>query len=390
MSEWAVLGFVALALYLVECLAWVEAAAVACFQPALLSRWRCGQGATFPGNAGGGLVILNLTNLGGSVVVCHLWPFSISPQGLTNLALDCGSGFGAEPRYIAFEDVKTVRAEFGDIQVNGKRLARVNSSVLATHLVQQIERTWRCQLDERASEIKAAVQKTLDERAAMACWTRFEAKTRTLTACCFALFIFAFVVSPTVLLAMGPYPSWMYLLAGLFGVTVATSIAYLRTHATLYPESSFDRWVHAASMVLLPVAAIRCVDKLSRDALSFYSAAVVSPMLCGVPYAVPLLRRQFIDLSNGSGDLGFDTSSTSAVECARWFRQLLATETKAALDRLNVPVSKAPVSDDETMVSYCPRCHEQFTTRSDASCPACLGVQLISFCAQETPAGTLL
>jgi hypothetical protein len=386
MSEWIVLGWVAVALYLFECCAWIEAAAVACFKPALRSFWRCVRGATLPGNERGGVVMLDPTNLGGAVIVCHVWPFSLSPFGLTNLAVDGGTGSPQEPRFIPFEEVETVRAEFGEIYVNGKRLARTSSSVLATQLVDLIECIRRRRPGERASEIKAAIVQTLDDGAATRRWVRFEKATRTLRACCVMLFVFAWVISPLVLLLIGPYPAWMFLLAGVLGLAIATAIAYFRSHATLYPEAAYDRWVHSISMVLLPVSAMRCVDKLSRDALSGYGWAVVSPMVCGVEKALPVLRQRFIDVSTGSDDFGYGTVSTSAVDCAQWFRQLVASETKAALDRLNVPVLHAPVPDDETMVSYCPRCHEQFRCGDAPSCPDCSNVQLISFCPPDSPA----
>src|SRR5438105_4759085 len=118
MSEWAILGLVALVLYLVECFAWVEAAAVDCFKPALRNRWRCAQGATLPGNQRGGLVILDPLTLSGSVVVCHSWPFSVSPHGLTNLAVDGGTVPPSELSYIPFDELQTVRAELGEIYVN--------------------------------------------------------------------------------------------------------------------------------------------------------------------------------------------------------------------------------------------------------------------------------
>jgi hypothetical protein len=360
---------------------------VACFKPVFRRRWTCGQGATFPGNERGGFIMVDPTNLEGSVVVCHVWPFSVSPQGLTNIAVDGGTRLPPEVRYIPFDEIQTIRAEFGDIHVNGKRLAHVSSSVLASHLARQIERIRRMPLDGRASEIKDAVRETFDQSAATTRWAWFAERTRALSALCFALFTIVFVISPAVFIVLGPYPFWMYLLAGVLAITVSTSIAYFRTHAAMYPDSRYERWVHAVSMTFLPVGAIRYVDKLSRDALSIYGCAVVAPMLCGVENAVPLLRQRLIDVSNASQDLGSDCS-LAASDCARWFCHILATETKAALERSNILVLEAPVPDDETMVCYCPRCHAQFGRSDATSCPSCTGVQLISFSPQSEPIKT--
>jgi hypothetical protein len=387
MSEWAILGLVALGLYLLECVAWIEAAAVACFKPPSRSLWKCGQGTSFPGNDRGGLIMADPTRLEGSVIVCHAWPFSVSPHGLTNCPADGGISLPPEVRFVAFADVRTIRAEFGEIHVNGTPLTHVSSSVLASHLARQIERIRRSPFDQRASEITNVVRATLDQRGAAAQWASFAKRSQALSLLCLALFLIIFIISPAVLLALGPYPSWMYLLAGIMGVTISTSITYFRTHAAMYPEAGYDRWVHAVSMTLLPVGAIRCVDKLSREALSRYGPAVVAPMLCGIENAVPVLRQQLIDVTSTSPDSGLDPSGAAA-DCVRWFRYLLATETQAALERTNVPVLKAPVPDNEAMVSYCPRCHAQFGPSAATSCPSCAGIQLVAFSTQDTAART--
>src|ERR1051325_3681899 len=131
MSEWALLGLVAVVLYVVECLGWVEAAAVVVFRAPVLGRWRCGQGETLPGNTRGGLVLLDPLVLDGSVVLCHRWPLSLSPDGVTNAAIDGGVPLPADPQYIPFDEIQTIREECGEIKINGTRVARVNSSVLA-------------------------------------------------------------------------------------------------------------------------------------------------------------------------------------------------------------------------------------------------------------------
>lgn len=388
MSEWVVLGFVAAGLYVVECIAWIEAAALACFKAPLGGGWRCAQGATLPGNDRGGAIIVDPTDVRGSVVLCHLWPVSVSPEGITNLAVDSRIASAPKPRYITFDEFKTLRAEFGEIQINGERLARLSSSVLASALVDQIHRVWRCAPGERSSVIKTVIDETLDDKAASATWIAFQQRVHVVSACCYSLFVFLFLVSPIVLIAVGPYPSWKYLLAVLAVLTLATSVASFRTHSALYPECGYDRWVHSISMMLLPVAAIRCVDKLSRDALCRYSWAVVSPLLCTAESATVVSRQRFIDMNRTARSYDEESAPDGAVHCARMFHQLLTDATKSALDRLNVPVFNPPVRDDETMLSYCPRCHAQFGRGDGISCPECTDVQLVSFDAEGTRAQT--
>src|SRR5215475_13557803 len=127
MSDWAILAYVAVALYGFECLSWIEAAGVACFNPLLGRHWKARQGAALPGNERGGLALLDPMSLGGSLVVCHRWPLCMSPDGLANVAVNRVASYGTTRRYIPFEDIHNVRAEFGDIHINGARFARVSS-----------------------------------------------------------------------------------------------------------------------------------------------------------------------------------------------------------------------------------------------------------------------
>jgi hypothetical protein len=379
MSEWAALGLVAAALYVVECLAWIESAAVVCARTLLRRRWSCAQGATLPGNDRGGVQFVDPTSIQGSLVVCHRWPFSLSPEGVTDLAGDGASASAFEPQFVAFDDLKTVASEFGEIHLNGTRFARVSSSVLAAHLAEHIRRVWHLAPSERESEIKAAIRATLDDKGARATWKAFEEKTWRLSLLCNGLLVLTFLVAPLVFYFRGPYPAWKYVLASVGLVTVVTAVTYFRTHAALYPRCAYERWVDALAMVLLPVAAIRCSDKLSRNVLCHFSWAVVTPMLCDIEDATRVSRLQFVDLSRPMEDGGPAAAMKSAVDCALWFRGLLISETGAALKRLKVAVSKAPARDDETMIFFCPRCHAQFGRGANDSCPVCAGIHLVEF-----------
>jgi hypothetical protein len=78
-----------------------------------------------------------------------------------------------------------------------------------------------------------------------------------------------------------------------------------------------------------------------------------------------------------------DDSAGPAFDCARWFRAALTGETRKWLQRLDVGVFDAPLRDDDTMVSYCPRCHAQFGTRSDDVCVSCPSTKLVAFPSSE-------
>jgi hypothetical protein len=378
MSDWIALGLVAFALYLVECLVWVHAAAAACVRSPGSGRWRCTRGADLPGNDRGGLAFVDPLSVTGAVVVCHPWPFSVSTEGLTNIAAESGTVPDDVPRFIGFDEIRSIEARLNGIHVNGERFARVDSMTIASDLVDRVERVRRRNTRQRPSEIKAIIAETLDSDRVHAAWQGTRDRTRLLAVCCAATAAVTFVVAPGVLILIGPYPAWRYLLAAVLTFTIATAIAYFRAHRTLYPECRYERWVHVTSMVVLPVAAIRCIDKLTRDALAKYSAIVVAPLLCGADQARVLLRQYVIDLQAPLPIVG-RRENESAARCAMWFREALAHEARAALDRERIAVFEPPLPDDEAMVCYCPRCHAQFGSLGDGYCSQCAGVHLAPF-----------
>jgi hypothetical protein len=379
MADWTALLVVASLLYLIECLAWVESAAWVCFDPPLKTGWKCTTGEALPGNDRGGAVLVNPLRVSGAIVVGHRWPFSMSPDGLTDATSDDSKEMAAEPRYVSFDEIETVRADLGEIRINGERFVRLASSSLALHLADQIERVWKRPTEQRASEIEKAICETLDSEGAVNRWALFQQRVRPLAMCCAGLLCYAFAVSPLILLLLGPYPSWPYLLVGLVIVTLSAAIMFHRTHVALYPRCPYDRWVNLVSMTVFPVAAIRCMDKLSRDALQTYSSVVVAPLLCGIDGATPFLRRQLIDLRARPADTPVSQSISAAEQCAAWFKRAVAVRTQAALEPLRVDILRAPRRGDESMTSYCPRCHAQFGSGGNADCVACPGIMLMSF-----------
>ena len=91
--------------------------------------------------------------------------------------------------------------------------------------------------------------------------------------------------------------------------------------------------MHLLTMILLPVGAIRAVDKLSRDALCEFSSVAVVSLLCGNDMAVSLLRRYAIDVSQLSVAADTTLTDSDPSRCAQWYRRLLADEV-AQLSRL--------------------------------------------------------
>ena len=369
MSDWLTLFALAGALYLVECLAWIEAPASACFVPALKRGWMCARGEDLAGNERGGLALLDPLTTGGSLVVSSPWPFALSPDGLSSAGSDPWTLAGAEPRTLAFHEIETVQANVGRLAINGAPFVRVGSVMLAADLAQQIRALARQPAGDRAAAIESAVRAALDEARAQEAWSAFRRDTRSLGIVTAAMLGYTFLVAPAVIFGIAPHPYWLHLLAGLAALALSGATLFFRLHARLYPGLRFERWMHVISMVLIPIAAIRAVDKLSRDRLRAFSATALAPMLCGVERATPLLRRLWFDLPD---------AARAPDRCTAWFLESLRRETKAALDRQTIPVLRAP-TPQPVMACYCPRCHTQFIADARLECSECQEMQLVSF-----------
>ena len=369
MADWVTLFALAGAIYLFECLAWIEGPATACFAPILRKTWTCARGEDLPGNERGGLALLDPMSTGGALVVGGPWPFAMSPDGISNLGSDPWTLANAEPRSVAFEQIQTVHASVGRLEVNGAPFVRLGSVMHAADLAQQIRDLVQQPATGRASAIESAVRDALDEARVQDTWTAFRRETRGLAIVTTGLLAHTFVISPVVIFGIAPHPYWMYVLGGLVGLALVAATMFFRLHSRLYPGFVFERWMHAISMVAVPIAAIRAADKLSRERLRAFSPTAIAPALCGVEAATPLVRRAWFDLPDAAG---------APDRCTAWFLDLLRKETRAALDRQRIPVL-APPEKEPAMGSYCPRCHTQFVARARPDCPECAGIQLVSF-----------
>ena len=369
MADWVALFAIAAALYFIECLAWIEGPATACFAPVLRSSWICARGEDLPGNERGGLALLNPLRLTGSLVASSPWPFAMSPEGLSSFGSHPWTLAGAAPRALPFAEIQTVEASFGRILINGAPFVRVGSVMFAADLACQIRELSRQTATERTAAIESAMRTALDETRVQETWSAFRRDTRRLATVATALLGYLFLFSPAVIFGIGPHPFWLYLLIGLFALALTVAIQFFRLHSRLCPGFTFERWTQAFSMFAVPISAIRAADKLSRERLRGFSVIAIAPTLCGADTATPLLRRIWFDLPS---------ASQAADACTAWFLERLRKETKAALDRQKVPVL-APPDQEPAMTSYCPRCHTQFTTDARRECTECTGMQLAAF-----------
>ena len=372
MFDWWILLAIVYALYFVECLAWIDRGSWVCFTVPLRDRWRCRRGGELPGNDRGGCLLANPLSASPAVVVCSLWPISISPAGISNVtAIDRATS--DPPTYLPFSEIRSVRGDVSGLYVNGKLLARA-SQALGLFLAALIEDCRHAAVDRRETRIREALAAAADASKARARWTECRQQTRGVQVSAAMLFWYTLAFAPAVIAVIGPYPTWPWLLAGLMIGTGITATQYFQAHARLYPALRFERWVQTTAMILLPVGAIRAAVNLSRPVLEPYGPFAVLPALCR-DNAAGDLRLALWDLQRMP--VG-DTVPTAWSSCVEWCREATVSSAIASIRASSIDLYAAPAPEDEGSVSYCPRCHAQFKSAS-VSCHLCDDVQVVPF-----------
>jgi hypothetical protein len=371
--DWWVLLGIFYALYGVECVAWIDGAAWVCFTVPVRGRWRCSRGSELPGNERGGFLLANPLSSSPAVVVCGLWPISISPAGVSNVSAGERSTPEA-PAYVTFTDVRSVRADLNGLYVNGQLFARA-SLPLSGALSGLIESCRTADLNQREIQIREALAAAADGRRAQTRWTECLQQARGVQKSAAFLLWYTLAFAPAVIAFVGPYPTWPWLLAGLAIGTGVTATQYFRAHATLYPAMRFERWVQATAMILLPVGAMRAAVNLSRPVLEPFSPFAVLPSVCGANGAARQLRVAWWDLQLPPGR---DNVAAEWAGCVEWCRAATVSAAIEAIRAAKVDLHSAPDKEDEGSVSYCPRCHAQFRS-GGVMCHVCDAVEVVPF-----------
>jgi len=370
MSDWVVLGCVAAVLYVVECLSWTPRAAWSVFR-APRGDWTAARGGDLPGNDRGGFVLGHPLIVSGAVVRSSEWPVSFSPEGVVAAPASSPSD---EPRYWPFDDIETVHPSFDEIVINRSHAIPAGSEVSAVWFSQLIRTLLDAKKAKREKILSAELAGIIDTAAIKAVWARFRVTTTILRISSWAPFLWIFVLAPLVMVVFGPLASWPYLLAGLFLSSLMVAVLFFKAHRALFEAARYDRWVQAISMTLFPIAAIRAVDRLSKDLLARFHPVAVVNVFCPEETAHEVARREWFDVSRPPDS----TTASPDQNCLSWYRAALQRQIESFSLRAGYDLREAPDKDDETMVHYCPRCHRQFG-QSAATCSDCSEVALSLF-----------
>jgi len=362
MAEWLLLWLVAVVLYLVECCSWVRNGAWCCCRS--VRGWQASSGSRLFGNDRGGIAFCHPLAQSGAILHCAEWPISISPTGVVDAPASQGSQ-ESTPASWSFEEITSVSSSVDDLRINGVSIA-AGSAVLAADMAAHLNELRELPESKRASVIRLAIKHNLDVKDIGKIWEDFQKQTASLKRTARMSFALLFVVAPLAIVLLGPYPLWIYLLAGWLGLGVISARQLFVLHKKYFKPAGFDRWVQALSVGSFPLAATRAVDRLSKELFYGRHPVAVICAICPGPSAESALREQWFDLS------------IAASEPAReWYRSALSLEVGKLLERTGFDATRQPTIEDPAVVKFCPRCHGQFTGAAEV-CHDCPDVALIA------------
>ena len=365
MADWLILGLFAFGFYLYECCTWTPATVFACCRKPLRRGWAAVSGDELPGNDAGGFALADPATLSGAVIHCSEWPVAISPEGVALDTVDA-------TEFWAFETVQSVSAYEKTVRFNGTTAFRAGSESLAHDLVKHLDRLRELQPKRRADAIRAALDRSFDTAALNAEWSQYRIAVRGLARLCALPLAWLIVIAPVVLIVAGPLASWPYLLGGLLLAGLTVAMEFARVQRRELPHVS-DRWLHAVSMTLFPIAAVRAADRISKERLAQFSPFAIAAVFCDAAAADALLRRAGFDL-----DQAASAADTPAANCRRWYHEQKRRSFRGLLEALRRDPFAAPEPVDEGMAAYCPRCHSQFQ-QGTSCCSDCEDLGLIAF-----------
>ena len=355
---------VLLAMYLLECIAWVPGGGVA-FRACARRPWRPAAVLLGPLRGRWTLIVAGWLPAGGGVAVAEADAPALAPAGL------CACDGDADPRgALRYEDLHHLEVD-GVVVLSGARVvARAGSHRHARHLRRLLERLREAPPAAREALIRAEHERLLDPRAARRRVARLAVCARPLRALARALAAALFVALPLVLLAGGPLLAAPVLLAAVVLAWI-TTWTYRRLLRRAGGEGPIGERV--ITMALMPPAAIRADDFLARDLFGGLHWLPLARAACDPAAARAMAAgalRRVRHLTDPEREGCCAAGEWAAREWRHRLERWIETELAPPAGLLGTP---AP--ETAACVAYCPRCLQQFTA-ARGGCPDCPGVPL--------------
>lgn len=374
MNEWESFGLILAAIYLSECFAWIPVGSTA-FRSPWRRRSHPVRSGGFLANRRGFLLLNNPLPPLGQLFLCQEWPFSPSPWGLSHVGDAAGR---AAERLWRYEEIQSVVCDGRSLRLNGQELSRCASAATCRVFAEIIDQLRRCNVAKRSALIERQLRWAHDVGKARRQAKILKTRTLPLLIACNGLFCYFFATLYIWIRVYIMFAHWQAALIALAGFLAAISGLLFSLHRRFHPWNRSQRWTHAVIAAVSPMAAIRAMDLVERDAFHRFApltvAAVLSP-----PAEFQELGRQTL------AALTFrDEPRTNDLELERsraWYRKRLRWTVADLLqaEGLDADVLLAPPTPSGPQCrSYCPLCRAQYSTRN-GTCVDCEDIALRPF-----------
>jgi hypothetical protein len=391
MTDQVTLVVVVAALYLSECVVLLRYGSVLVRSGGWRRATVVHPSATF-GNEHGGLAMLNLLPPFGSAFIAHQWPLTITRESVSSYVAQAINFRRRPPQpapvTVRCQHVRDVRVSSNTISVGGERFAELVDELQARRFASLIQRWAEAPAEDRVTVITRELRAALDVRAARERVERYRRLTRPLRWLCHLLFVLLLVLLPlsVALVRFVQVVPWLVALA--LPCWLAILLTFYKSHASLMPAAVAQRWRSLVKMVLMPIAAVRARDAITKDLLAAFDPLTVAAAVCEPAALEGFGRNVLLDLQYPLiPECPADAEDLAGAQ--RTFgEQLLLASTEMLRwwgpepGRLTAP----PVAEVPEHLAYCPRCRAQYRIAGGA-CEDCGGRRLVEFSAAHGKLG---
>ncbi len=367
MTDGQELWLVLAALYLLECVAW-SGARTFLFLSGWWGHWKLGRPSA-QGGKGTPRLAFPLPPMGWAFVT-EVWPFSLSPDGLSPVVLAAPNP--GKRRKSAAGSVFPW-AEAAHFPWPGKA-----DAAFAKAWKRVVDSVATAEAPNREGVIKSAILQALDVKGVQDRLLRFRERTGALRTLGNILFCWWFLMVPLAAMRFGiavPGPTVLVapVLVALGGLLQwIAAFLFFRLHRKMTPGDALERWQHAVLVALVPTHAIRAVQLLARDWLAGFHPLAVAfatlPREKAVAFAASVWRDAVHPLAP-DGD-------PAAAAAAVWFHEhAYRPAVQTLLERENIAPATLLAGPSDAP-AWCPRCLAVFQN-AGSTCPDCDGVPLV-------------
>jgi hypothetical protein len=369
-------------IYIWECAWWARRGSVG-FRTWLGLRWKVAHPGRLLGNQRGGVVFAHPLPPLGTLLTGNPWPLSVSGEAVLAYIPPSIDPAGRAPQsagFFLFEQIQEIGASGKQVRVNGQVLLRAASATFASYVAETLEALRKTAAPDRARAIQKLIESTFDTKAIKERWAQFRRETVRLRFMANLLFSYLFLAAPMLTWRLGLSATWMELVAGLLVCTSIIAVLFHRAHKRLYPGAEDERFTNFLIVLLSPASAIRAHDLVARPLLERFHPLAIARVFCAETTFLRLAEGFLRELRYPA--LPQCPRPEPAAQATEHYARGLAKNVLEKFLRRNsfVPDEslRPPAPSDRTCLSFCPRCHAQFTTQT-GFCQDCGGIDLVAF-----------